>query len=678
MKRRWNLKQLLSTIGIVVIAIATLAMIMVGCSSCEGDRHEHVFGAPFSKQANTEANCTITVQKCECGHEEVIASSAHQYTADEPSVVYEDNKATGYTVKYTCTVCGYYSIQWLSDEQIEAYGLTPVEELNRVHYWTTTETPCTEDDYLAYLTENDLVDNVPVDEGKIACYYKVIRSCSDCGIEETVVMRRDEPDPNYVPPDVENPPDEPGDVTDPEPEPEPEPIPEPTPGDTSCEHVYVTNKVAPTCNGKGYTEYVCENCGKSYTSDYINATGHRYGDWQVKNATCTTDGVKTRECSSCGYKEKQPIKSTGHKYGTWTTTKTATCVTAGTKSQTCSSCGDTKQQTIPATGHNYSSWKTTKAATCELSGTKESTCANCGHTKTEVIAATGHKWDNGKDIVVPTSCSDVGSRRYTCTVCNKKRTEQIKGTHSFGDWVYEDAVIESGDKKGQPTSKKYHVCKKCNYKEYGNVPYHRCTKARAANTKYTINATNCQEKNIKVTTCPDCGREWRTEMDYGPHSWKSETRHLTDYTEYTNELDVKISTCTACGEKSCSYTEGKGWKTPSNYACDFNFGYGGGDMYVVRSSTDSFKLADHPTWQTVERNFKYNSKGEVTQFTVYWHDKNGKRHSNVVVIADIPKMFEDAGYEIPTGVSSWCYNLQFCVGYDGKGYIAPKSITYSG
>ena len=369
-----------------------------------------------------------------------------------------------------------------------------------------------------------------------------------------------------------------------------------------------------------------------------------------------------------------------HTYGPWVIVREADCATAGTKSQTCSSCGDTKQQTIPATGHNYSSWKTTKAATCELSGTKESTCANCGHTKTEVIAATGHKWDNGKDIVVPTSCSDVGSRRYTCTVCNKKRTEQIKGTHSFGDWKYEDAIIESGDLKGYPTSKKYHVCKKCNYKEYASVPYHKCNSTRNGNTKYTINAINCQEKNVRVSTCPDCGREWRTELGYGDHSWKSETRHLTDYTEYTNELDVKISTCTACGEKSCSYTEGKGWKTPNNYACDFNFSYGlSDDMYATKPLTDDFTYANHPTWQTVERNFKYNSKGEITQFTVYWHDKNGKRHSNVVVITDIPKMFEDAGYEIPTGVSSWCYHVTFYYDeYRKCPIIRPDRITYSG
>lgn len=363
-----------------------------------------------------------------------------------------------------------------------------------------------------------------------------------------------------------------------------------------------------------------------------------------------------------------------HTYGQWVIVSEADCVTAGVKSQTCSSCGDTKQQTIPATGHNYSSWKTTKAATCELSGTKESTCANCGHTKTEVIAATGHKWDNGKDIVVPTSCSDVGSRRYTCTVCNKKRTEQIKGTHSFGDWVYEDAVIESGDKKGKPTSKKYHVCKKCNYKEYGNVPYHMCVIGRAVNDIYTIKGT-CKKPNIDVETCPDCGREWRIEMGYGPHSWKSETRHLTDYTEYTNELDVEISTCTVCGKKSCSYTKGKGWTTPDMLPHNVD----AGSAYAMMPVTDDFTYAEHPTWQTVFRNLQYDSSGNLIKYTLIWCDKSGNRYSNVVVCADIPKMFEDAGYEIPTGVSRWTYTIApYYDPYRKMPIIRPDHISYAG
>ena len=367
-----------------------------------------------------------------------------------------------------------------------------------------------------------------------------------------------------------------------------------------------------------------------------------------------------------------------HTYGPWVIVREADCATAGTKSQTCSSCGDTKQQTINAIGHSYGSWKTTKAATCELSGTKESTCANCGHVKTDVVPATGHAGDEGKDVVVSTNCSDVGSRRYTCTKCNKKRLEQIKGTHTFGEWIWEDAVIQSGPDKGDPTSKKYHVCSKCNYKEYGNVPEHYCKRARAANDRYTIEGT-CTKPNIQVVTCPDCGREWRFELGYGPHSWKSETHHLTDYTEYTNELDVKISTCTACGEKSCSYTKGKGWDYPAKFACNFSFGFETLHRYDAAAVSDNFGYVNHPTWQAVARDFKYNSKGEITQFTIHWHDKNGKRHSNVLVIADIPKMFEDAGYEIPTGASSWGYILCYQLDWNEQhGSIKPYVIAYSG
>lgn len=363
-----------------------------------------------------------------------------------------------------------------------------------------------------------------------------------------------------------------------------------------------------------------------------------------------------------------------HTYGPWVIVRKADCATAGTKSQTCSSCGDTKKQTINAIGHSYGSWKTTKAATCELSGTKESTCANCGHVKTDVVPATGHAWDEGKDVVVSTNCSDIGSRRYTCTKCNKKRLEQIKGTHTFGEWIWEDAVIQSGPDKGDPTSKKYHVCSKCNYKEYGNVPEHYCKRARAANDRYTIEGT-CTKPNIQVVTCPDCGREWRFELGYGPHSWKSEIKHLTDYTEYTNELDVEISTCTACGEKTCSYIEGKGWIPRGTIP----IGFDQGDAYGMRPVNNDFTYINHPTWQFVQRNIKYDSKGNITQYTLIWHDKNGNRHSNIIVIADIPKMFEDAGYEIPNGVSNWGYVLLPRYNqYNKVPEIIPSRIVWSG
>lgn len=361
-----------------------------------------------------------------------------------------------------------------------------------------------------------------------------------------------------------------------------------------------------------------------------------------------------------------------HTYGPWVIVREADCATAGTKSQTCSSCGDTKKQTINATGHSYSSWKTTKAATCELSGTKESTCANCGHTKTEVIAATGHKWDNGKDTIISTDCQIPSERLFTCTVCQSTRTEKTSA-HIFGDWVWEDAIIQSGPDKGEPTSKKYHVCKKCNYKEYGNVPEHYCKIYCNGNDKHTIKGT-CTKPNVGVEVCRTCGREWRYELGYGPHSWKSETRHLTDYTEYTNELDVEISTCTACGEKSCSYTKGKGWDTP-----DLPHNVTAGGAYAMMPVYDHYDYVEHPTWQSVFRNFQFDSNGNVTQYTLIWCDNNGNRYSNVVVCADIPKMFEEWGYEIPTGVSYWTYTIAPCYDpYRQKPMIRPDHISWSG
>ena len=40
-----------------------------------------------------------------------------------------------------------------------------------------------------------------------------------------------------------------------------------------------------------------------------------------------------------------------HSYGSWSITSNATCTTDGSKSKSCS-CGDVITETIPATGHN--------------------------------------------------------------------------------------------------------------------------------------------------------------------------------------------------------------------------------------------------------------------------------------------------------------------------------------
>ena len=76
--------------------------------------------------------------------------------------------------------------------------------------------------------------------------------------------------------------------------------------------------VAPTCTEMGYTEWTCE-CGETKKSDFTpKRNKHSYANWEIiKEATCTEDGEKKRECKICGHIEEVVIKTKGHKYSNW-------------------------------------------------------------------------------------------------------------------------------------------------------------------------------------------------------------------------------------------------------------------------------------------------------------------------------------------------------------------------
>ena len=74
----------------------------------------------------------------------------------------------------------------------------------------------------------------------------------------------------------------------------------------ALEHNYDSIVTKPTCTDQGYTTYTC-GCGDSYVGDYIDATGHSFGDWViVKEATVMGEGLKERNCE-CGKKETEVI-----------------------------------------------------------------------------------------------------------------------------------------------------------------------------------------------------------------------------------------------------------------------------------------------------------------------------------------------------------------------------------
>ena len=65
------------------------------------------------------------------------------------------------------------------------------------------------------------------------------------------------------------------------------------------DHNYISTVVAPTCNSVGYTEHVCQDCGKSYKDNEVSATGnHSFYDLYVMESTCVSRKV-LRTCSVC-------------------------------------------------------------------------------------------------------------------------------------------------------------------------------------------------------------------------------------------------------------------------------------------------------------------------------------------------------------------------------------------
>lgn len=341
----------------------------------------------------------------------------------------------------------------------------------------------------------------------------------------------------------------------------------------------------------------------------------------------TISGTETTEPNNPTTNPSTQPSGCNHNWSDWTVKKEATCTADGSEERTCSKCGE-KEQRAATTGHTMGSWYTTKKATCDANGVKTRKCSKCGHEETQTIAATGHNWDSGKVTTTPTSCSDMGIRTYTCKACGRTKTEQIKGSHTFGEWTYEEYDWTNEYGGVQVSHRKVRVCTKCGYKETDGTPGHYCAKGSSNHTVTTVKEGTCTTKATMRSTCKICGWYVEYEGKKGSHTIVDKEVHLSDYGAYTNELDATISECTSCGTKSVVYHKGQGWSDYNRYYAALNISTGSSATPVIPTN-DNFAHVDHPTWQTVQRDFVYDSDGYVKQFTLYWW-YNGSRYSQVI------------------------------------------------
>ncbi len=348
-----------------------------------------------------------------------------------------------------------------------------------------------------------------------------------------------------------------------------------------------------TCALVGLNYVECSACGyKEYTT--VEKLPHTSSvTKEGKEATCTETGLTDElTCSECG-EVLQAQTATPKLEHVWETIPAvaATCTEKGkTAYEKCVNCDTllTEPKDVPATGHQWGEWQLVKAATCLEDGSRVRYCTVEGceaHSavvdeaaQTKVLTKLGH--DMTKVEAKEAACEVAGNPEYfVCSRCEGKYYKNVAGTEEYTadeivipalehDWTNPIFTIPTCTEKGYTTA----TCSRCGatydydfLEAYGHTGgTATCTeKAKCvvcglyyggyADHNYvteTVEAANCQERDVTTKYCTVCGRvASTTQGDYGAHHYVYDENHITVVKEgtCTEAAEYEVA-CEVCGE----------------------------------------------------------------------------------------------------------------------------------
>ena len=160
-----------------------------------------------------------------------------------------------------------------------------------------------------------------------------------------------------------------------------DPTEETEPSETIHTHSYTAAEVVEvSCTEDGYTLMACD-CGVTYKTEQVKATGHHHEKKQVVKPTCTEKGYTLMACA-CGdsYKTDEK-KATGHKYEVLEKVE-PTCTAKGYTIFLCKNCGKSYNgDEVAAKGHSYT--QTVIPPTVEAEGYTLYQCRSCDDSYTD-------------------------------------------------------------------------------------------------------------------------------------------------------------------------------------------------------------------------------------------------------------------------------------------------------
>ena len=289
-----------------------------------------------------------------------------------------------------------------------------------------------------------------------------------------------------------------------------------------------------TCEASGVKTYKCLNDGCTETkTEEIAALGHNYDDGVVtKAATCTEDGVKTFTCQNDkSHTYTEVIPATGHDYDDGVVTTKPTYTENGVKTFTCHNCGDTYTESIPALGYTYN--ETVVAPTCTEDGYTMHECVEDATKsfKDNIVPALGHEY---KEVTTPATCKDAGSVDKVCERCNDKQHVRDIPVNEEHQW--DEGVITKEPTATEPGIKTYTctVCNKTKTESIAKVHVHDYTRLGEI-----VEGPYCETEGKRWMYCSYEGcneRVLKPVPAIGYHDWD------TEHTEC-----LKKATCTEPG-----------------------------------------------------------------------------------------------------------------------------------
>ena len=324
------------------------------------------------------------------------------------------------------------------------------------------------------------------------------------------------------------------------------------------------------------------NDGKDTTLCPLTNASHNYTQhFELSLATETTHGAKLNICA-CG----NVVASVVHHYASQVIE--ATCTLPGTETRycTCDGCESEEIITIPAKGHHWTR-VSGDIATCKDDGTishwecyeEENTVYGIGDTiesvtvcekedtviSAETIACT---WDNG-EITTPATCTEKGTKTYTCTICANTSTAEIEANGH--NWELHLGTPASCKQDG---IKAYWTCNNNHDVVYGlgNTAnaVTECTIEDTIIHKESVACTwedvsidqqpTCTQNGVKTVRCSVCETTNTQEISALGHS-------------FTNVVQEKPATCSASGYKqyyTCSVCTETVYSLDGVTACGFD------------------------------------------------------------------------------------------------------------